>query len=417
MKILDFFRRKPQENQNKTLELASMLNGYSNSFTAYSGDAYGNDIFRAAVDAIARNAAKMKAQHVVYNKYTGVREDGDQSLNNMLDTRPNDNMTAYDFIYKLTTHYFTNNNAFAVIDREGKNIKAIYPVKVSTMNFLTDDTGELFCSLWTPNGKKYILPYEDVIILRRFFNEKDLLGDDNGAIHNTLSLAHTQNEGMEHIIKSGANLKGLLKYNQVLAPEKLKEEKEKFVDDYMTISNTGGVAALDAKMDYIPLNEKPADISSAQLEAVKDKIYSYLGINENIIKSNYNENEWAAFYESTIEPLALQLSQELTNKIFSSREQAFGNYIRLDSNRMQFTSNETKTNIIKELMPYGIFTINQALEILNLPPVQDGDKRLQTLNVVDAAQAATYQGGTEQGRSNIENNKGNNYNNYEGAQQ
>jgi len=42
-------------------------------------------------------------------------------------------------------------------------------------------------------------------------------------------------------------------------------------------------------------------------------------------------------------------------------------------------------------MPYGLLTVNQALEILNLPSVEDGDKRLQTLNVVDAAQANKYQ--------------------------
>ena len=62
-----------------------------------------------------------------------------------------------------------------------------------------------------------------------------------------------------------------------------------------------------------------------------------------------------------------------------------------EAGRLQFTSNTTKVNLIKELMPYGLLTINQALEILNLPGVPDGNKRLQTLNVVDAAQANKYQ--------------------------
>ena len=67
-----------------------------------------------------------------------------------------------------------------------------------------------------------------------------------------------------------------------------------------------------------------------------------------------------------------------------------------ESSRLQFASNATKTNLIKELMPYGLLTINQALEILNLPAVEDGDRRLQTLNVVNADKADEYQtGGTE----------------------
>ena len=58
---------------------------------------------------------------------------------------------------------------------------------------------------------------------------------------------------------------------------------------------------------------------------------------------------------------------------------------------MIYSNNSTKVNLIKELLPYGVLTINQALEILNLPPVTDGDKRLQTLNVVDAEKANQYQ--------------------------
>ena len=116
-----------------------------------------------------------------------------------------------------------------------------------------------------------------------------------------------------------------------------------------------------------------------------------MGVSERIVNSSYTEDEWAAFYESTIEPIALQLSLEFTRKIFNEREQSFGNQILFESGRLQFSSNATKINLISQLIPYGLLTINQALEILNLPQVEDGDKRLQTLNVVDAQKANKYQ--------------------------
>ena len=87
----------------------------------------------------------------------------------------------------------------------------------------------------------------------------------------------------------------------------------------------------------------------------------------------------------------MQFSLEFTRKIFNERERAFGNSILFESGRLQFSSNATKVNLIKELMPYGLLTINQALEILNLPSVEDGEKRLQTLNVVSADEAHQYQ--------------------------
>src|SRR5699024_6102783 len=180
-------------------------------------------------------------------------------------------------------------------------------------------------------------------------------------------------------------------YNQVLSPEKLKEEKEAFENDYLSAANHGGIAALDQKFSYTPLEDKAVDVDDKQLQAIKNKVYEYLGINESIVDSSYTEDQWSAFYESIIEPLALQFSLEFTGKLFTEREQVFGNQILFESNRLQFASNESKTKMLKELVPMGLLTINQALEILNLPPVEDGNKRLQSLNFVDESMANEYQ--------------------------
>jgi hypothetical protein len=87
----------------------------------------------------------------------------------------------------------------------------------------------------------------------------------------------------------------------------------------------------------------------------------------------------------------------MTAKIFTEREQSFGNEIIFESGRLQFTSNRTKVELISKLVPYGLLTINQALEILNLPAVADGDRRLQALNMIDADQASKYQLGIKDG--------------------
>ena len=176
-----------------------------------------------------------------------------------------------------------------------------------------------------------------------------------------------------------------------MSPEKLKEEKAAFINDYLQISNDGGIVALDQKAEYQPIESKPVILSAEQTQEVKSKIYDYLGVTENIVNSSYTEDEFSAFYESTIEPFAVALSMEFTAKVFTDREQAFGNSIVFESGRLQFSSNKTKVELIKELMPLGLLTVNQALEILNMPGIEGGDKRLQTLNVVDANKANQYQ--------------------------
>lgn len=390
MSIFQRLFGRPRQPDTTTTTRAEVLSGSPAFFTPFSGNAWENDIYRAAVDAIARNAGKLKGRHIV--NYQGQRKDGDPVLTRILQVQPNPYMTAYDLQYKLVVHYYQNNTSFAFLQKGGQgNLEAIWPLKPLSMEFVTDPTGELYCRFIFAGGRTVILPFRDVLILRRHFNNNDLLGDINTAILPTLDLAHTQSEGLRNAIKQGGTIRGILKYNQVLSDEKLRESKEAFIRDYLTVANEGGIAALDSKADYVPLEMKPYSIDDKQLKAIKDKVYSYLGISEAIVTSSYDENEWAAFYESVLEPIALQLSLELTSKVFTPREQGFGNMIIYESQRLQYASAQSKVNIIKELLPYGLFTINEAREILNLPAVEDGDKRLQTLNVVSADLADKYQ--------------------------
>ena len=380
---------KIKEKQTERLELLTSNIGVFNSFT---GNAYENEVFRSAVDSIARNIGKLRGRHIVYSKNSSERINGNTQLNRILGTRPNPYMTSYDFLYKLCTHLYIHNNAFALLDKdENGNLRAIYPLQSVNMEYVTDAKGELYCKFLFANGKYATFHINQLIILRRHFNSNELLGDSNGSILSTLEVAHMQNEGMTHAIKNSTNLKGILKYSQTISPENLKKEKDSFVRDYLDISNTGGIASLDAKADYIPLNPTDVDINSNEIEAVKTKIYDYLGVSDRIVNSTYSEDEWSAFYESIVEPFALQLSQELTEKVFTEREQSFGNEIIFESNRLQFASNKSKTATIEKLVPMGILTPNQALEMLNLPPIKDGDERIMSLNYIDKNIADQYQ--------------------------
>ena len=386
MSILDKLFRKTRSRTTTELVNESIY-----GFSSYGGDAYSNDIFREAVDAIARNAGKLKGSHIV--NYNGERQETtDGRLNRLLQTRPNRYMSSYDFLYKLTTRLFLYNNAFAYLDRDERgSVRSIYPITATHVDILSDGAGSLFCGFMLRNGREVTLPYDDIVHLRRFFNEGEVLGEDNSAIASGIELAQTQNEGIISGIKAGASIRGILSFTQIMSPSKLKEEKDAFIADYLDMGNEGGVIATDQKMSYQPIDHKPVMLDADQEREIKTKIYNYLGLTENIVNSSYTEDEYAAFYESTLEPIAIALSQEFTAKVFNEREQAFGNSIVFESGRLQFTSNKTKVSLIAQLAPYGLLTINQALEILNLPSVPDGDKRLQALNMIDQSVATEYQ--------------------------
>jgi HK97 family phage portal protein len=370
----------------------AVLTGATPYFTPFSGNAYESDVFRAAVDAIARHGAKLHGSHII--RTADGRQPGDDNLNYLLGTRPNPYMSAYDALYKLITHFYAYNDSFGYIQRGDAGIAALYPLDVTGAQFVTDPTDTMYIKFFFQNGKQYILPYSDIIHLRRHFNRNDLLGDDNSAILPAVRLAQTQSDGIVSGIKQGASLRGILKYNQVLAPEKMKQERDAFTADFLNISNNGGVAVTDSMLDFVPLDQKPYSINKAQMDAAKSKIYEYLGISQKIVDSTYSEQEGTAFYESVIEPLAAQMAQEFTAKIFTPIEQQAGNRILFEGDSMEYASYGTRISTLKESIPYGLFTVDEARQILNMKPIggEEGKKRLQTLNVVQADKANQYQG-------------------------
>lgn len=362
-------------------------------FTPFSGNAYESDVYRGAVDAIARHMARLKGSH--YIKAADGRTPGDDALNYLLQVRPNPYMSAFDLIYKLATHYHIFNNAFAYIQRDTSgNPSSIYPLNVASMNFITDPSDTMYCKFFFRNGSSYILPYADIIHLRRNFNDNDLLGDINTAILPALQLAQSQTDGIVSGIKQGASIRGILKYNQIINDTDLKKEQARFTADYLNVGNNGGVVALDQKYDYTPINSTPYTIDAEQLNAVKAKIYEYLGVTQKIVDGSYDEATGTAFYESVVEPFAAQLSQEFTAKIFSPIEQQYGNMILFEAGSMDYASYTTRVNALTASMMMGLFSVDEAREILNMPPIggDEGAKRLQTLNAVQADKAAQYQG-------------------------
>lgn len=384
---------KMQQQQKENFEL---LSGGFTSFSSFTGDAYSNDIYRSAVDSIARHVAKLSGKHVVDNSKD---ETKNSKLNRLLQDRPNPYMSGYDFLYKITTQYFLYNNAFILVQKDNRgNLSGLYPLTPNSVEFAVDGAGEVYIKCLFKEGKIVHFHISEVAILRRHFNSNELLGDDNTAIMSALELAHTQNQGMREAIKNSAQIRGIVKYTQALSPSKLKEARDEFMNNYLTMANNGGVIPVDTSMEYQPLNVSDVQIDTTQIDAVKRKIYDYLGINEDIVNGNYNEDQWQSFFESIVEPFAIQISSELTEKIFTEREKAFANRIIFESSKLQYASNKSKTNVIKELLPLGVLTINQALDLLNLERVEDGDKRIQSLNYIDKALADSYQMNNKEGK-------------------
>ena len=134
-------------------------------------------------------------------------------------------------------------------------------------------------------------------------------------------------------------------------------------------------------------------VESTTLDFVQNKILDYYGVSKAVFSNNYDENEYNSFYESTIEPLAIQLSEAFSLGLLTNNQLERGEEIIFFSERLQYASWNTKVGAIEKLMGLGLMSLNESRALLGLEPIEGGDKRLQSLNYVDASKANMYQVG------------------------
>ena len=392
-----------------------LMSGYNAVYTDIGENIYDSNIARECINTISTHAAKMLPKHV--KREDGITKQYKGDINYLLSVQPNPIMTTFDFLYKVTSILYSANNVFIFINRDNKGmITGFYPLHPDNCA-LYENNGQIYIQFQFNDGNYYYTLYDEVIHLRRFFNNHDIYGENNNVLSGAIETANTATEGIRNAIKTSTSLKGIIKYNNAMLKDKdIKKNRDQFVEDFVKNMGDGsGIAGLDAKADFKELNLKPLTLDKDQLNFVNYNIFDYFSISENIVRSKFDDIEWNAFYESVIEPLAIQMSNAFTIKIFGKESIKAGHQIIFDVNRIKYAKTDTKINLLKETAILGLYTIDEAREILDLPAIggEEGKKRLQTLNVINQDIADQYQGGKKSGKENTGNKTNGNENSTE----
>ena len=368
-----FSRIFGNEKDTKAPETATsfkLLDNYKSVFTRYNGRFEDDIDIRACVDTIARNAAKMHPKHI--RRSAEKLEILNGNLYRILAKKPNELQNAFQFYYQVITDLELYNNAYIYIQRDKDfKVTGLYPLSFKTIKLYEYD-GKMYIQFKFGNSKERFVAYNNCIHLTRFVSDDGLFGGSTEPIIKTLSIKHVLDEGLVNAIKTTSAIKGVIKSTQaMLKPEDVKKMRDQFVQDFVDNSDKSGIGGLDATTTFTPVSIDPKTADENQIKIYDNKVLGYYGLNENIIQSKYNEDEWNAFYESVLEPIGLQMSLEFSNKLFSPTERYFGNEIIFESNRLQYASNKTKIELIR--YANNILTINEQREVLNLTPVEGGD--------------------------------------------
>ena len=394
-KFSDFFKNLFADKVDDSREFTTLklVNGYNPRFINYSDNNYDNLMYRACIDVIARQVAKLtpSVKLTTNSSYYS-------NLKFLLENKPNEYMNRYEFFYKIASTLFDRNNCFIYTRVQNGRITGLYPVNYNQIEFV-ELNNEIFAKFrFAARGFTVYIPYCELIHIRRHYNDDELFGSNQTEILKPIfQVLRAIDSGMINAVEGTTQLRGLLKYGGQMKPEHLAKQKQDFVDSYMGIDGDG-IGILDNKLDFVPLKIEPKTINASQQKLVLDYFSYNFGVSENILKGCANEEEFNSFYELTIEPLLVQLSLEFTNKIFSKQEILQGNQILLTANKLLFASVSTKNNLATAMMPLGAFSINEVREMYGYNPIENGDRHIVSLNYVDLSKANKYQVGDDNGK-------------------
>mgnify|MGYP001048498122 FL=1 len=379
------------------------INGGTPIFSQFGQDIYASDVVQQAVSCIAQEMKKLRPAHI-RDDGTGVYAVKKGDIAKILN-KPNQFQTTADFLESITTLLFLNYNVFIIPtyyewyddnSQYHKVYDGLYPIVPTQVDFIEDAAGQMYTKFTFENGKSYLINYRDVIHWK-FRNSSNLLmgGDKSGrpnhnALLQTLALNHELLQGVSKAMKATYAVNAVVKIPTVMGKEKsenaIKELNEKLKN------SESGLAAIDMKAEYIPIKKEVKLVDKDTLEFIDQKILRTFGVPLPILIGDYTKAQYEAFYQKTIEPLIISLSQVLTDKLLSDGERSHGNLIKLYPKELIFMSMSETLEMIRLVGDSGGLYENEKRTALGLMPLEElNGVRMQSLNYANVEIADKYQ--------------------------
>lgn len=341
-----------------------MLNGYSPHFSSWNKDLYESELIRAAIGVRATHISKLKVE---------IQGAARPALQRKLSAAPNEMQTWSQFLARLSTIFDLFNNAFIVpvYDQFGEpsGIYAPLPERCEVVQY--GKTPYLKYTFADGQTTAIELAYCGVLVKHQL--RSDFFGENNHVLQPTMDLIHIQNQGIEEGVKSAATYRFMATLNNFAKDEDLKKERERFSKTNFSRDSGGGGLLLfpNTYTNIQQIQAKPFTADAEQMKLIKDNVYEYFGVNEDVLQNRAYGDAWAAFYEGVVESFAIQFSEVMTKMLFTLREQNQGNRVMATANRLQYMSNADKLNVSAQMADRGLMTRNEIRDIWNLAPLPE----------------------------------------------
>lgn len=392
------FHRQPRESK-----FARTLNGLAPVYTQFGTNIYASDVVQQALACIVDEVKKLNPQHIriVDNDPVPISTSTVQAVLN----DPNAVMTTAEFLEKITWLLLLNYNAFVIptyrtwTDRntgeERRYYEALYPIKPTQVNFIQDSSGRMYVQFFFESGYSTTVPYDDVIHIKYHYSVSEFMGGDwngqpdHGPLLETLNLNDQMLKGIAKAMNASYAINGVIKYNTLLDQGKTEKALQELTERLQ--NSESGFLPIDLKAEFVPLKRDTKLIDADTLKFMDEKILRNWGVPLAILRGDYNKVQYAAFYQKTLEPLIITISQAFTKKMFTKREKSFGNKIQLYPKDLVFMTVDQTIEMVTLLANTGAIFENEKRVAFGLRPLPELEgKRYMSLNWIDSNQEAAY---------------------------
>lgn len=373
MGLFDFLFKKENIQKAKDYDgYFETLTAYKPHFSSWNGKMYEVALVRSAIDARARHISKLKVEMIGSAK---------PKLQNKLKFRPNQWQTWSQFLYRASTILDMHNTVVIVpVYDDFMEIVGYYPVLPRKCEIVEVD-GEPWLRYEFANRKKAAEKLSLCALITKFQYSSDFFGENNDALVPTMELNHLNDEGIKEAVKNGATYRFMARLNNFSSTEDLKNERHRFSEANLRSedANSGLLLFPNTYNDIKQIEQTAYTVPEKELNEIRKNVYNYFSVNEEILQSKAYGDAWAAFYESVIEPFAIQFSETMTFAIYSETEIQRGSLLMATSNRLQYMTTTEKLNVSSQMADRGIMNRDEIRDIWNLAPLPDEQGQAYTI--------------------------------------
>jgi hypothetical protein len=353
------FGRKKAEPQSVSYQT---LTAYQPAFRTWGGQIYESELVRAAVDAHARHAAKLK--------YT-MEGTARPKLYTQTKSAPNPWMTWSQYLERCSNIYQVQNNLFIVpLLGEMGEVTGYFPVLPSECE-VVDVGGRPYLKFTFIRGQKKSMPLDRIGVSVKHQLKDDFFGSPNTALNGTMELVNMINQGIEEGVRNSATFRFMAQLNAKAFDEDIRKERERF-DKNNFQRGGGGLLLFGNQFSNVQqLKQDGYKVDAEQMKVIQDSVCQYFGVGPKILTNEAMGDELDAFFNGATEVFAIKLSEAMTLMTFTQREINGGNRIQFTANRLQYMSVNSKIAMAQQLGDRGILTINEIRELFNYVPLED----------------------------------------------